>query len=197
MSNEELSKKLIFICPQCGGDNIEIENYLKGISGKNLVQDSQKDFVCTTCAAHFTIGKRNIKIEGINSNEVRDVAVHLMKQLDEFEQSEKELQQKIKLQKELTNDKIKQLLIVGGFWIGTFLGLGYFLLQVSKNSIEWYKYIGILLVLPTFFTLVGAFILKMTSSLKEENFLKIIRLTLKLNFKGLKFLNDSKSNNIQ
>ena len=183
------------MCPQCGGHTAEFENYLKDITKKKLdPENSPKEIMCMTCAAHFTIGERKFKVEGVNSNEVKDVASQLLKQADEFKQSEKDFQQKLKLRKELTNDKIKQLFVVGGFWIGAFLGLGYFLLPVSTKSIDWYKYLGVLFALPIFFTLVGAFILKMTSSLKEESFLQIIRLTLNLNFKGLKFLSSSKNN---
>jgi hypothetical protein len=192
MDDNNPSRKLIALCPNCSGD----KNSLTDTPKKNVApENSQKEMVCMTCAAHFTIGERKIKVEGVNSDEVKDVATHLMKQADEFEQSEKELKQKIILRKELTNDKIKLLFVVGGFWIGAFLGLGYFLLQVSTKNIDWYKYIGVLFALPIFFTLVGAFILKMTSSLKEESFLQIIRLTLNLNFKGLKFLSNSKNNN--
>ena len=60
--------------------------------------------------------------------------------------------------------------------------------EISTKNIQWYKFILTLFIIPLFFTLLGAFILRTTSTLKEVPFIKLVEMTLKLNFKGLKSL---------
>jgi hypothetical protein len=48
--------------------------------------------------------------------------------------------------------------------------------------------------IPIVATVFGAFILRTTDSLKEENFMKLMTLVLKINFQGLKVLSGKKEN---
>jgi len=89
---------------------------------------------------------------------------------------------------EIEKNKVKQLVVIGGFWFGIFSGLGLFLLQVATSDITWYRFIIFMFCLPLLFIVIGAFILRTTDGFKEENFLKLIELTLKINLKGLKAL---------
>jgi len=88
----------------------------------------------------------------------------------------------------LEKDKLKRLLVTGTFWFGIFIGIGYFIFMIAASNISWLRFLILMLVLPLFFTLVGAFALKTTDGLKEENFMTLVTLVLKLNFKGLKAL---------
>ena len=89
---------------------------------------------------------------------------------------------------EIEKSKLKQLVLTGGFWFGIFIGLGYFLLQVATSDISWYRFTIFMFCLPLLFVVIGAFILRTTDGLKEENFVKLMELTLKINLKGLKAL---------
>jgi len=62
--------------------------------------------------------------------------------------------------------------------------------QIALSEILWYRFLALLISLPVIFTVVGAFALRATDSLKEENFLKLMELAFKMNLKGLKALND-------
>ena len=147
---------------------------------------------CPECGMSLRMGDTELKVEGKHSQEVKDVASHLLKQIHDAKMKEAEKLQIRELKRELSNDKIKHLFLAGGFWMGIIIGLGYFVLQVSNSQIAWYRFIIVLFVIPIFFTVVGAFILKTTSALKEENFMKLIALSLKINLTGLKTLGRSK-----
>ncbi len=69
-------------------------------------------------------------------------------------------------------------------------GLGYFLLQLASSDISWYRFLAAMFFLPLFLIIIGVFALKTTNSLKEENFIKLLELTLKMNFKGFITLSD-------
>lgn len=92
---------------------------------------------------------------------------------------------------ELEKDKPKQFILTFGFLFSAFIGLGYFLLQIASSELSWYKFIALMLCLPLFFIIIGAFALRTTDSLKEENFMKLMELALKTNLRGLKGLVES------
>ena len=108
-----------------------------------------------------------------------------------MQQTDNDLYKRQKAKIELENDSLKRILISGGFWFGIFIGLGYFLFQLALSDISWYRFLAVMFFLPLFFIIVGAFALKTTNSLKEENFMRLMELTLKMNFKGLKALSDN------
>jgi hypothetical protein len=108
-----------------------------------------------------------------------------------MQQTDNNLYKRQKAKIELENDSLKRILISGGFWFGIFIGLGYFLFQIALSDISWYRFLAVMFFLPLFFIIVGAFALKTTNSLKEENFIRLMELTLKMNFKGLKALSDN------
>lgn len=89
---------------------------------------------------------------------------------------------------EIEKDKPKRFILTFGFLLSAFIVLGYFLLQVALSEISWYRFIALLLCLPLFFIIIGAFALRSTDSLKEENFMKLIELAIKTNLRGLKAL---------
>lgn len=93
---------------------------------------------------------------------------------------------------EIEQSKIKNFLLVGGFYVALAFGVFYILFQFAISEISWYKFVGILFGFPLFFTVIGAFILRTTDSLKEENFIKLITLALKINLSGLKVLTRKK-----
>jgi hypothetical protein len=107
-----------------------------------------------------------------------------------MQQTDNDLYKRQKVKIELENDGLKRIIISGGFWFGIFIGLGYFLLQLASSDISWYRFLSVMFFLPLFFIIVGAFALKTTNSLKEENFIRLMELTLKMSFKGLKALSD-------
>lgn len=107
-----------------------------------------------------------------------------------MQQTDNDLYKRQKAKIELENDSLKRIIISGGFWFGIFIGLGYFLLQVASSDISWYRFLAVMFFLPLFFIIIGAFALKTTNSLKEENFIKLMELTLKMSFKGLNALSD-------
>lgn len=107
-----------------------------------------------------------------------------------MQQTDNDLYKRQKAKIELENDSLKRIIISGGFWFGIFIGLGYFLLQLASSDISWYRFLAVMFFLPLFFIIVGAFALKTTNSLKEENFIKLMELTLKMSFKGLNALSD-------
>lgn len=107
-----------------------------------------------------------------------------------MQQTDNDLYKRQKAKIELENDSLKRIVISGGFWFGIFIGLGYFLLQLASSDISWYRFLAVIFFLPLFFIIVGAFALKTTNSLKEENFIKLMELTLKMSFKGLNALSD-------
>ncbi|WP_295654916.1 hypothetical protein [uncultured Mucilaginibacter sp.] len=93
---------------------------------------------------------------------------------------------------EIEADKLKKFLITGFFWIGMFCVIVYALLAVAQADISWYRFCAVFFGIPVVFTIVGAFALKSTDGLKEENFMKLIQLVLKINFQGLKVLSGKK-----
>jgi hypothetical protein len=61
-------------------------------------------------------------------------------------------------------------------------------MQIGTSKMSWYTFLGVIFVLPIIVTVIGAFILRSTNALKEENFIKLMTLALKINFQGLKAL---------
>lgn len=108
-----------------------------------------------------------------------------------MQQTDNNLYKRQKAKIELENDSLKRIIISGGFWFGIFIGLGYFLIHLAASDISWYRFLAVIFFLPLFFIIVGAFALKTTNSLKEENFIKLMELTLKMSFKGLNALSDN------
>tara|TARA_R110002012_G_scaffold41736_5_gene114121 strand:+ start:28488 stop:29678 length:1191 start_codon:yes stop_codon:yes gene_type:complete len=101
---------------------------------------------------------------------------------------------KAKAKTELENNQTKILLIRGLFWIGM-AGVLYFMLRdlASNNEIDLVRFFGVLFGFPVIFIIVGAFILKSTNALSQVNFIKLLRLTLNINLKGISALNPSKN----
>lgn len=93
---------------------------------------------------------------------------------------------------EIEKDKPKRFILTFGLLFSLFIGLGYFLLQIASAEISWFRFIALLLCLPLFFIVIGAFALRTTESLKEENFMKLMELALMTNLKGLRGLADKK-----
>ncbi|NOQ27043.1 MAG: hypothetical protein GQ564_16905 [Bacteroidales bacterium] len=120
----------------------------------------------------------------LTSNNNNQLLITIMQQTDN------DLYKKQKAKLELENDNLKRIIISGGFWFGIFIGIGYFLLQLASSDISWYRFLSVIFFLPLFFIIVGAFALKTTNSLKEENFIKLMELTLTMSFKGLKALSE-------
>jgi len=95
---------------------------------------------------------------------------------------------------ELENNNSKRFLLMGTFWLGIFLAIGYFVMHIASSNISWYRFIGVLFFVPLLFTILGAFILRSTNGLKEENFIKLMTLAFKINLQGLKVLGGKKDN---
>jgi hypothetical protein len=95
---------------------------------------------------------------------------------------------------ELQTDITKKFLITGLFWLSVFATITYLLIYLGQTEISWYRFIGILFGIPLLFTIIGAFTLRSTDALKEENFMKLISLALRINFQGLKVLSGKTKN---
>ena len=89
---------------------------------------------------------------------------------------------------EIEENKPKQLLLTFSFYFSFFLILMYALFQIAISEIIWYRFLALIIALPVFFTIIGAFALRSTDSLKEENFLELMKLAFKTNISGLKIL---------
>lgn len=87
---------------------------------------------------------------------------------------------------EIEKDKPKRFILTFGLLISIFLILTYALFQIAKSEIPGYRFLILIFALPIIFTVIGAFALRSTESLKEENFLKLMKLAFKINIKGLK-----------
>lgn len=105
-----------------------------------------------------------------------------------MQQVDNECYKEEKLRMELEQDKTKRFLITGLFWVSTALSFFFSLIYLASSDIIWYKFLSILFIFPIIFTIVGAFVLRSTDGLKEDNFMKLMKLALKINFKGLKVL---------
>ncbi len=144
---------------------------------------SGAEIIRTNIQALLTENKDNW-FEYLTNNNNNQYLITIMQQTDN------DLYKRQKAKMELENDNLKRIIVSGGFWFGIFIGLGYFLLQVATSDISWFRFITVMFCLPLFFTVIGAFALKTTNSLKEENFMRLMELTLKMNFMGLKVLSD-------
>lgn len=107
-----------------------------------------------------------------------------------MKQNDIELFKKQNAKFELEQSKVKLLLLTFSFYLSGFLALGYFLWQIALSEISWFRFGLIVIALPVFFTIVGAFALKTTNNLKEENFMSLIKLAFQMNLKGLNALNE-------
>jgi hypothetical protein len=116
----------------------------------------------------------------------RQIIQNLMQKIDKKEY-DRQLAKTI-----IESDKVKKFLIFGLFWISLFGTVVYAMLTIAKSDISWFRFLAILFAIPSIFTLIGAFVLKTTDGLKEENFVKLIQLVLKINFQGLKVLSGKK-----
>jgi len=58
----------------CGGTGYVIDQNSKG----------QKMVQCTRCAATFYIGEIEVKVEGVDSEEVKDVSSHLIRDIQKY-----------------------------------------------------------------------------------------------------------------
>lgn len=93
---------------------------------------------------------------------------------------------------EIENNGIKKFFLMGSFWIGLLFIVYYMVTQLAESNIVWYRFVLVLFAIPVLFTVVGAFALRSTNSLKEENFIKLMNLALKINLQGLKILSSNR-----
>ena len=105
-------------------------------------------------------------------------------------QTDNENYKMINAKLEIENDKPKRFILTFGLLISLFLILAYALFQIAKSEIPGYRFLILIFALPLIFTVIGAFALRSTESLKEENFLKLMKLAFKINIKGLKIFSD-------
>jgi cytidylate kinase len=89
---------------------------------------------------------------------------------------------------EIEKNKPKQILLTFGLYFSFFLILLYALFQIAISEIHWFRFLALILALPVFFTVIGAFALRSTDSLKEENFIELMKLAFQTNISGLKIL---------
>lgn len=101
---------------------------------------------------------------------------------------------KAKAKTELENNQTKLFLIRGLFWLGM-AGVLFFMLRdlASNDKIDLIRFFGVLFGFPIIFIIVGAFILRSTNALSQVNFIKLLRLTLNINLKGISALNPNKN----
>ena len=171
-----------YFCRSCNATGMIDSN-----KASSLVTADQK-MSCPVCNAHIEVGDTVIRVSGDFYNEVKEVSSHLYEQVNLAKMRKEELNNKNLLRKELTNNTLKLLIIGGGFWLGVFVAVFYMILSIATASIDLYRFIGSLFVLPVIFTLLGVFVLRTTSQISEKNFVELVKLTLNLNFKGIKFL---------
>lgn len=98
---------------------------------------------------------------------------------------------------EIEKDKTKKFILVGLFWIVVMFCVAYLLISIATSNISWYRFIAIMFGFPLVITIIGAFILRTTDSLKEENFIKLMSLALKINLQGLRTLSNKKDTTIK
>lgn len=112
-----------------------------------------------------------------------------------MQQTDNETYKRQSAKLELEKDNTKNFLLKGLFWIVLLFCVLYVLMQIATSNISWYRFLAVMFGLPMVVTIIGAFILRTTDALKEENFLKLMTLALKINFQGLKVLAGKKDDN--
>lgn len=102
---------------------------------------------------------------------------------------------KEKAKLELENNGLKKFLLIGSFWIGLMFAVFYIVMHIAESNILWYRFLAVIFFLPLLVTVIGGFILRSTDGLKEENFIKLMTLALKINLQGLKVLSSKSEAN--
>jgi hypothetical protein len=143
---------------------------------------------CKLCEVEVSLINYYVKIKGVQDESIQTWTNDLVKQLIEDKRADRKIRMQANLSMELKASKTKRFLLFGSFWIGTFFGLFYLLIYSASSNINWGILIAVFSFLPIFFIILGAFILKSMDSLKEENFMKLVRLTLGLHFKVIRSL---------
>lgn len=172
-----LNKQHCFKCENCG------TTYFERTSPESLSHSNprMKPFPCNT---EMNIVRRYL----IQKEDFAAWSDYLMKRLTEEWKADKTVRRRARIGTELKNNKVKRLIITGSFWMCILSMIFYLLFRLIASNINWGRLIAVLAVLPVLFTLLGTFILKSMDSLREESFIKLVKLTLQLNLKVLKEL---------
>ena len=94
----------------------------------------------------------------------------------------------IKAKSEIESNSFKNLYFTGIFWLIVLLIIGFTVFSIFDSSIPiLYKPLAVFLII-VLFTVIGAFILKSTQKLSEAGFLELMKLSLKVGFKGINSL---------
>jgi hypothetical protein len=95
---------------------------------------------------------------------------------------------KLKAKSDIENNSLKKLYFTGLFWLVLFGVIVFVVFSIFDSSIPiLYKPLAVFFIV-ILFSVVGAFILRTTKELSEEGFLQLMKLSLKIGFKGLKTL---------
>lgn len=100
---------------------------------------------------------------------------------------------KAKAKTDIESNSLKKLYFTGIFWLIVLGVVFYIIFSIFDSSIPFiYQPIAAFLVI-ILFSVFGAFILRSSDGLSEENFLELMKLSLKLGFQGLKTLETKKT----
>jgi cation transport ATPase len=157
----------------------------------HLQQGPHKD--CIPCEVKISLVDYYVWVRGGQPKDVKCIANEMIQQLMEAKRAEHEQKLQTTIANESKNDRLKRLLITGGFWLGLLAAIFYMLINLAISNIHWARFTAVLLVLPILFTLPGAFILRSADRLKEKSFMELVKLSLKLNFKSIMSLQKKKN----
>jgi hypothetical protein len=94
---------------------------------------------------------------------------------------------------EIESDYLKKFYFTGIFWLIALGVVVFIVYSIFDSSIPvLYKPLAVFLII-VLFSIVGAFILRTNEDLSEEGFLELMKLSLKIGFKGLKTLDNKES----
>lgn len=161
----------------------------KALPPENIIQKN-----CAASKLEISVVSYYCKVKTVNAEDIPRLTDHIIQQHLEAKHADHEARLQEQMAIQLENNKTKQLLIKGSFWLGALSAVFYLLILAAGSNIDWGKFLVVLLILPFLFTLLGVFILRSIDGLKEEKFTKLVRLTLQLNFKVIKRLLKRKKN---
>jgi hypothetical protein len=141
------------VCWLCGGSTVVPESLSKG-----------DKIACASCGAYITVGKTTFRVEGINAEDVREVATGLVAAQGDAETR--------------AEARLRNPWAAGSFYLFVLLAVVGLLLVVTAVAPPWVLapiFIGGLLAV----TCIGALQLRQDDRLSEEGFLSLMALTFK------------------
>jgi hypothetical protein len=181
---------------KCAKCKVEGQVCPKSTAKKNATErkavSGEKSKTCFPCIINLNLIEYSFDIQSEHTKEAGVLAIALLKEMATLKQASEERQMRFALARGCSNNRMKELWITGSFWLGAFAAIFYMLSNLAISDLHLFSLLAVLISMPNLFTLVSACILRWTKSLKQKNFMELMLLGLRLNFKGMKFLSETK-----